>query len=91
MRKFKLLAVLLSIALLVSAGRERVDDGYSYRKLVERQLNESGESRNETSSGSPAGLSQGNSSNNFAHGSSYRSDEYYDKEADMETLYYYNT
>ena len=85
MRILQVLTLLLGLALLVSAGRERIDDGYSYRKLTE----ESGENDVEVLS-----IRSGSSSKTFARSKSTimkKADGSYDKTAYLATLYYYNS
>ena len=84
MRSIKLLTLLLGLALLVSAGRESIADGYSYRELSERESSRSAKGRT-------GGLSRGSGIDNSARGSRQRRlDGYYNRDAYMATLYYYN-
>ena len=88
MRKLKVLTLLLGLASLVSAARESIDDGYSYRRLTENGR----ESSDEVNGGS------GRRSNITARANGRnkstiikREDGSYDKDAYLATLYYYNT
>ena len=86
MRVIKLITLLLGLSLLVSASSENIDNGYSSRKLVERELRRGGGGR--SSSGRSSGV---NYSNRGSKSSSSKSkSSYYDKNAYMGTLYYYN-
>ena len=86
MRVIKLITLLLGLSLLVSASSENIDNGYSSRKLAERELRRGSGAR--SSSGRSSGVNyskRGSKSSNSKSKSSY-----YDKNAYMGTLYYYN-